>query len=160
MKTPIEQIHPKPFLQQVKAAKTALKTRAVYICAFLTAIVSGISSRQFTSVLPAFAVSHFGDILWASMVYFGFRIVCIKSTLIPALLVSLLFSFGIEFSQLYQAQWIQEVRATLLGSLVLGRGFLTVDLVRYTLGIAGAYALDRILLRRHVLQQKQPKTKV
>ena len=33
---------------------------------------------------------------------------------------ALLFSYAIEFSQLYQAEWINALRHTALGGLVLG----------------------------------------
>lgn len=56
---------------------------------------------------------------------------------------SLMFSFGIEFSQLYQAEWINSIRATILGGLILGKGFLWIDLVRYTVGITLSYGLDQ-----------------
>ena len=48
--------------------------------------------------------------------------------------ITLIFSFGIELSQLYQAPWINAVRETRPGALVLGAGFKWTDLVCYTLG--------------------------
>ncbi|WP_349655092.1 DUF2809 domain-containing protein [Neobacillus sp. YX16] len=57
-----------------------------------------------------------------------------------------MFSFSIEFSQLYQEEWINQIRGTLLGALILGKGFLTVDLIRYTTGIAIASSLDRLII--------------
>ncbi|MCQ6560445.1 DUF2809 domain-containing protein [Paenibacillus mendelii] len=35
------------------------------------------------------------------------------------------------------------MRATVIGALILGKGFLAVDLVRYAAGIGAAYGLDR-----------------
>ncbi len=60
-----------------------------------------------------------------------------------ALWGSVLFCFAIEFSQMYQAPWINHIRATTLGGLVLGKGFLTVDLIRYTVGIVVSWVLDQ-----------------
>ncbi len=37
--------------------------------------------------------------------------------------ISLMFCYGIEASQLYHAEWIDSMRATTLGGLVLGYGF-------------------------------------
>ncbi|WP_309145332.1 ribosomal maturation YjgA family protein [Paenibacillus mendelii] len=54
-----------------------------------------------------------------------------------------LFCLFIECSQLYQAGWINDIRATVIGALILGKGFLAVDLVRYAAGIGAAYGLDR-----------------
>lgn len=57
-------------------------------------------------------------------------------------IVALLFSFSIEVSQLYQADWINAIRHTRLGGLVLGFGFQWTDLVAYSVGIAFGATLD------------------
>jgi hypothetical protein len=57
-----------------------------------------------------------------------------RSILITAFF-SVMFSFGIEISQLYQSDWLNSFRNTLIGGLILGRGFLLIDLLRYSLGI-------------------------
>ncbi len=79
------------------------------------------------------------------MVYFGFRLLFISSSLIKCLVVAFIFSFSIEFSQIYQANWINQIRATILGSLVFGHGFLFEDLLSYTIGIFFAFRLDSSL---------------
>lgn len=48
-----------------------------------------------------------------------------------------------EFSQLYQGDWINTIRDTSLGALILGKGFLGVDLIRYSIGIVIAYVIDK-----------------
>jgi hypothetical protein len=50
--------------------------------------------------------------------------------------ISLGLAFLVEISQLYHAPWIDSIRQTTLGALVLGFGFLWTDLVCYTVGIA------------------------
>ena len=45
------------------------------------------------------------------------------------------FSYLIEISQLYQGEWINSIRDTTLGALILGHGFLFSDLICYTIGI-------------------------
>jgi hypothetical protein len=53
--------------------------------------------------------------------------------------ISLALAFLVEVSQLYHAPWIDGIRNTTLGGLVLGFGFLWSDLVCYLIGIvAGA----------------------
>ncbi|WP_231506499.1 ribosomal maturation YjgA family protein [Paenibacillus sp. UNC451MF] len=125
-----------------------MRTRIKYLIAIIVTIILGLSSRKFSDLLPVLIAKHAGDMLWASMVYFGFRFCLIKERLIWAAGSSVVFSFAIEFSQMYQAEWIVALRDTVLGALVLGKGFLTVDLVRYVLGIAIAYGLDTYWLRR------------
>lgn len=86
--------------------------------------------------------------IWAAMVYFGFRFLLIRKPLQWSFVACLLFSFLIEFSQLYQSDWANEIRQTTLGALVLGQGFLTVDLIRYSLGAVIAYASDALLYKQ------------
>jgi len=48
--------------------------------------------------------------------------------------ISLALAFAVEVSQLYHAPWIDSIRSTTLGGLVLGFGFLWTDLVCYLVG--------------------------
>lgn len=113
-------------------------------------MLAGLGTRWMADDLPDFVSSHFGDALWAGMIYCAFRTVAVNKRLEWALLVSFLFCFAIEFSQLYQADWINTIRRTVPGGLILGHGFLFVDLVRNSAGIIIIYAADRLLtcLRR------------
>lgn len=120
--------------------------RIGYLVAVVLTILFGLASRKFSQLLPVFVAENAGDALWAMMVYFGFRFLIIRRSLQTAIILSLLFSYSIEFSQLYQASWINNLRSTLLGSLILGKGFLTVDLFRYTAGIIFATFLDQVML--------------
>jgi Protein of unknown function (DUF2809) len=120
--------------------------RRTYFFAVLFTILLGLASRKFSNLLFSFLAENGGDVLWAMMVYFGFRFLFLKKTIVTAIFLSLLFSFGIEFSQLYQEDWINQIRGTILGALILGKGFLTVDLVRYTTGIIIASSLDTVII--------------
>lgn len=54
---------------------------------------------------------------------------------------AIFFAWAVEFSQLYHADWIDGIRRTRLGHLVLGFTFNAPDLVAYAVGIAvGAVA--------------------
>ncbi|BBH22830.1 hypothetical protein Back11_41750 [Paenibacillus baekrokdamisoli] len=124
-----------------------MKARMVYLAAAVVVIVLGLGSRKFPDSLPEFISSNAGDALWAIMIYLGVRAIGINKSRGFAAGVSLIFCFAIEFSQLYQADWINSIRSTLLGALVLGKGFLFVDLVRYTVGIMIAFVVDRSIHR-------------
>jgi len=117
-----------------------------YVIAVILTIVFGLASRKFSPLLPIFVAENAGDILWAMMVYFGFRFLLMRKSLLTAIFLSFLFSYGIEFSQMYQAEWINQLRGTLLGALILGKGFLTVDLIRYAIGITVAAVIDKMSL--------------
>ncbi|MFC3748615.1 DUF2809 domain-containing protein [Paenibacillus sp. GCM10012306] len=125
------------------------RTKIIYLSAVLLVIVLGLGSRAFAEQLPPFVSRHFGDALWGSMVYLGFRMLWTRRQLLFSFWLSLLFSYGIEFSQLYQADWINNIRATVLGGLVLGKGFLWIDLLRYTIGITVVFVLDRAISQRY-----------
>ena len=124
-----------------------VKNRILYIAMVVLTIILGLASRILSDQLPIFVSSHFGDALWAAMIYFGLRTFFVKGSLPFAALVALLFCFGIEFSQMYQADWINEIRRTLPGSLILGRGFLPIDLLRYSVGIGISFLLDHYFLK-------------
>ncbi|WP_419887485.1 DUF2809 domain-containing protein [Neobacillus niacini] len=114
--------------------------------AVVITILLGLASRKFSHLLFPFLAENAGDVLWAMMIYYGFRFLFVKKRMLTAIILSFLFSFGIEFSQLYQADWINQIRGTLLGALILGKGFLTVDLIRYTTGIIIGASFDRVLI--------------
>lgn len=122
-----------------------MRTRWKYLLAVLVCIILGIGSRMNIPALPDIVEKHFGDALWAAMIYFCVRALFIRMSSMKALVFSLGFCFVIECSQLYQAEWIINIRNTLLGGLILGKGFLYADLVRYMVGALVAYALDRML---------------
>ncbi|PLR92003.1 ribosomal maturation YjgA family protein [Bacillus sp. T33-2] len=117
--------------------------RIVYSTAVAIVIFLGLVSRNLT--LPHFIAENAGDALWAMMVYFVFRCLLVSKGLLTASWLSLLFSFAIEISQLYQADWINQIRGTVLGALILGHGFLFVDLIRYTVGILTASVIDLVI---------------
>jgi glycopeptide antibiotics resistance protein len=120
--------------------------RRTYFIAVIITILLGLASRKYSHLLFSYLAENAGDVLWAMMVYFGFRFLFLKKYIVTAIFLSFLFSFGIEFSQLYQEDWINQIRGTMLGALILGKGFLSVDLIRYTIGIVFASTLDRVMI--------------
>ena len=62
--------------------------------------------------------------------------------------IALAFSFAVEISQLYQADWINAIRHTTLGGLVLGFGFLWSDLLCYGVGVLLGVILEWQWIRK------------
>ncbi|WP_225446351.1 ribosomal maturation YjgA family protein [Paenibacillus rhizovicinus] len=112
----------------------------------LGAIVLGLASRRFADQLPPWLAEHAGDALWAAMIYCGCRLLRPGRRIRFAGAVSFLFCCAIECSQLYQADWLNDIRHTTIGGLVLGEGFLAVDLARYAAGIGSAMLADMAAL--------------
>ena len=82
------------------------------------------------------------------MIYVLIRIVFTNKKAIQVAIISLLICYGIEFLQLYQGEWMIELRKTLFGRYVLGQGFLWTDIIAYTCGIAIAFLIEKLALKR------------
>jgi len=125
-----------------------VRNRLIYFCFIVIVVILGILSRRFGEKLPAIIADYSGDILWALMIFLLFGLIFIKLTSLHIALLALLFAFVIEFSQLYQSDWINFLRNTQLGGLVLGYGFLWSDLICYTIGIIIGVCLEKTFLNK------------
>lgn len=105
-------------------------------------MVFGLASRAKGVALPEFVATYAGDTLWALLVFWLMRFLKPSLPVLQSAGAALIFAFFIEFSQLYQAPWINHIRATTLGGLVLGFGFQFSDLVCYTVGVGVGYMLS------------------
>ena len=123
--------------------------RLYYFLALFITLILGILSRK-TTVVPLFI----GDILYAVLIYFGFRFLIIKSEKSTSLLFSLLFCFGIEFLQLVQIDWLIAIRKTSLGHYIFGQGFLWSDLLCYVIGTLLAFLIDWKFIKTQNLNSK------
>ncbi|MGL5378728.1 DUF2809 domain-containing protein [Clostridium sp.] len=121
-----------------------MKKRVMYFVITVIVMFMGLLSRKFMFIFPKDIAPFIGDGLWAMMVYFGFRFIFPKLDLFKSFVIAIAFSFAIETSQLYQSDWINTIRNTTLGGLVLGHGFLWFDLVSYSIGIIIAVIIDKV----------------
>lgn len=119
--------------------------RLNYFISILLILILGILSRKISGI-PLF----FGDVLYAVLIYFGFRSIFIDFKKATSLLLSLLFCFGIEILQLVQIDWLIAIRKTTLGHYILGEGFLWIDLLCYVVGTLMAYYLDKLFLSSRI----------
>lgn len=116
--------------------------RLNYFILILLVLILGILSRKISGI-PLF----FGDILYAVLIYFGFRFLIIDSKKSTSLLLSLLFCFSIEILQLVQIDWLIAIRKTTLGHYILGEGFLWLDLICYIIGTLLAFLIDETFIK-------------
>ena len=121
--------------------------RITYLISALTIVLVGLASRRYRQHLPSFIGEYSGDVLWALMLFLVVSLVLAGRPLFLRYIISLILAFAVEVSQLYHAPWIDSIRNTTLGGLVLGFGFLWSDLVCYLVGIA-AGALIELTIRR------------
>lgn len=114
----------------------AQRQRVFYTIFILIVIAVGLWSRSGTRLLSPFVAKVAGDMLWALLVFLLVRWLAPARPVAHAALIAAVFAGAIETSQLYHAPWIDAVRHTRLGVLVLGNTFLWSDLVCYLVGIA------------------------
>jgi Protein of unknown function (DUF2809) len=121
------------------------KNRCIYALLALAVIATGLLWRSGLFPLPPSFSNYGGDALWALVVFVGFAFLLPRESTRRIALMALAFSWCVEFSQLYHASWIDSIRATIPGKLILGSTFLWPDLLAYTLGIAlGAWVEYRL----------------
>jgi hypothetical protein len=99
------------------------------------AALLGIGSRRFGHSLPGFVATYVGDTLWALVAFLGIGLILPRVSTWRVAALAMSFSAMIEVSQLYHAPWIDSIRHTTLGGLVLGFGFLWSDLACYVVGV-------------------------
>lgn len=117
------------------------RSRILYLILTIITIILGLLSRK-VSGLPQIISAYSGDILWALMMFLIIAFIFKKKSTIFIISWAIILSFGIEISQLYHAPWIDAIRNTVLGGLILGFGFLWSDLVCYTIGIIIGIIID------------------
>ena len=117
------------------------RNRPTYLALVIVIITLGLFTRS--SYMPGgFIATYAGDTLWAAMVYFMLCVAFPKWSPFRIALIALSFSYAIEISQLCQQDWLNQLRDTRLGGLILGRGFIWTDFLCYTVGVLLAYLFD------------------
>ena|SRR5579872_2007287 len=124
-----------------------VRARIRYLALIFAIIIAGLLSREF-AIIPLWV----GDILWATMIFFMVRFFYIAYSIKRIAIISLIICYAIEFSQLYKAEWIDKLRHTLFGRLVLGDTFLLGDLLSYTIGIGLGILVECALNRNRTLK--------
>ncbi len=97
--------------------------------------------------LPAFIATYGGDTLYATLIFFLAALLWPRWPTWRLALVALSFCYAIELSQLYRTPWLDALRGTLPGRLVLGAGFRWDDLLCYAVGVLLAATVDWYWLR-------------
>ena len=123
------------------------RNRILYFFLVILVISAGLLSRKIAYQLPDLVNLYLGDTLWALMVFLITGFLFPKTTTMYISLVALSFCFVIELSQLYHANWIDVIRQTPLGGLVLGYGFLWTDLLAYSAGVAAGSVFEIMIMK-------------
>ena len=121
------------------------RNRLLYSVMTVIVIILGLGSRMLAKVLPAFLNIYLGDALWALMIFIGFGFIFRRRGTKIVALIGISFCYLIELSQLYHVNWIDNIRKTALGGLVLGYVFSWSDLLGYAIGTLVGVIIDNLL---------------
>lgn len=111
------------------------RNRLLYGIMTIIIIALGLCSRRISYAIPDFLNTYLGDALWALMIFIAIGFIFKTMDTRKVAVIAILFCYSIELSQLYHASWIDNIRKTTLGGLILGYGFLWSDLLAYAMGI-------------------------
>ncbi|KEI00935.1 hypothetical protein Z955_04815 [Clostridium botulinum C/D str. DC5] len=126
--------------------KSYRRNRIIYNIITLIVMGLGLFSRKMNNDMPDFFKIYLGDSLWALMIFFGIAFIFKGMETKKVALISLAFCYLIEISQLYHARWIDNIRKTTLGGLILGYVFSWKDLIAYAIGIIVGIGIEILIL--------------
>lgn len=127
------------------------RSRILYAALGAGVIGLGLMWRSPHVGFPPFIAKYGGSALWALLVFLCCGFVKARASTWRLMLAATVISFCVEFSQLYHAPWIDQIRAHRLGGLILGSTYSSYDLVAYLAGIIAGAIVEAILRRRDAL---------
>ncbi len=122
------------------------RNRIFYFFLIIVTVGLGLTSRA--DFIPKLIYPFLGDILYSLMIFFIIGFIFKDFSSFKIALISIGICYIIEISQFYEANWIEEIRNTKLGGLILGYGFLWSDLVSYLVGATLGFSLEFFLLKK------------
>ena|ERR1051326_2995225 len=125
-----------------------LRRRSHLVVAIVVTVAAGLASREWSWLLRAWIGKYPGDALWAAMVYWVIAFLAPSAPVVRVAAYALAISYLDELSQLYQAPWINQIRATTMGHLLLGAAFSWLDLMAYTIGVGLCSVIELVVLKR------------
>jgi len=125
-----------------------MQKRIVYSIIIVITIATGLFVRLKKQWFPDIVNLYLGDILYAFMMYYIVSFIAMYKAIKIKAIAALLICFAIELFQLYQAEWINVIRQTLPGRLILGSGFLWSDLLAYCIGVTAAFIFEKFMLSK------------
>ena len=120
------------------------RTPVVWLARIVVIALLGPGSRRFGTLLPGVVAAYAGDTLWALAAFLGIGLFLPRTSTVRVALLALSFSMLIEVSQLYHAPWIDSIRRTTLGGLILGYDFVWSDLACYAVGVGLGVVVETI----------------
>lgn len=124
--------------------RRSLGARALAIGAVIAA---GLASRGIEAIATGPLGKYPGDALWALMVFLGLGLLARTASTLRLGAAAFAIAALVETSQLWHPAWLDAIRATTLGHLVLGSWFAPGDFVAYAIGVALGVGCELVLAR-------------
>jgi hypothetical protein len=121
----------------------ASRKRVRYLVLAMGTIAVGLMVHLGGSFLPPVFRDILGDALWAMMIVWWMGVAAPQLPLRTRGLAALAVCVAVELSQRYHTPFLDALRATLPGHLVLGSGYDPRDFLGYTAGVVVAVVLAR-----------------
>jgi hypothetical protein len=128
--------------------------RKIFLLLIVVDTCLGLATRKTPELFPPFIARYGGDTLWALLFFLIIRFIWPFKPLLHIALITYAFGLIIECSQLYQGEWIVQLRQTFAGQMLLGHGFLWSDLLCYAAGVLMGCLLD-IFIQNALKRSKQ-----
>jgi hypothetical protein len=127
---------------------TGRRPRIAWLALIGLVILLGLGSRRYAASLPGFVAAYAGDTLWALAAFLGIGLLLPRASTWRAALLALSLSVLVEVGQSYKAPWIDSIRRTTPGGLILGYDFVWSDLACYAVGVVLGILIELAVLHR------------
>ena len=97
------------------------RSRLLLLAGMVLVVGAGLASRSFPQALPLGLGGYPGDALWALLVFLALAFVKPGSRTSRLAMAALSVSYLVEAAQLYQDPWVNSIRSSTAGHLVLGQ---------------------------------------
>lgn len=121
------------------------RIRACAFLGLLLVVTLGLASRTAPMASVPVLGNYFGDATWAAAAYAALRILAPMMRVATAALLALAVAIAVECSQLWHPAWLDALREYRVVALLIGHGFIWLDLVAYAIGVLVASSIELIL---------------
>jgi len=127
----------------------ATRVRIFAIAVVVIIVPIGLFARSHRAgadpgTLIGFLATYVGDTLWPILFFFLGRFVWPSARMLHLFIGTLALTFAIEFSQLWQPDWLQWLRTQPVIGFILGNSFIWSDVVCCFVGAGIAVGLDSL----------------
>jgi hypothetical protein len=126
--------------------------RLFYFACFVFFTWLALATRHHPQWFHPLIRKYGGDVIWAGMFLFFLRVFFLRVALWKLAIICYALGVLDECSQLYRADWMNAIRATTLGRLMFGAGFLWSDILCYFIGTVLAFVIIFLIERQVKLQ--------